>query len=56
MPDVSESVRQGVPGNPGNGGNPGTGGSSDVCALGKKYGGWRPDSPESKICDQTYGR
>ncbi|MFI5677648.1 hypothetical protein [Streptomyces cellulosae] len=28
----------------------------DVCALGKKYGGWRADSPEAMICDQTYGR
>ncbi|MEU6777233.1 hypothetical protein [Streptomyces sp. NPDC046759] len=29
---------------------------SDVCALGRKYGGWRTDSPESVICDQAYGR
>lgn len=28
----------------------------DVCALGKKYGGWRAGSPESTICEQTYGR
>ncbi|MEU9478545.1 hypothetical protein [Streptomyces sp. NPDC048191] len=27
----------------------------DVCALGKKYGGWRGDSPEAVICEQTYG-
>ncbi|MFF7353538.1 hypothetical protein ACFZA1_12915 [Streptomyces filipinensis] len=27
----------------------------DVCALGRKYGGWRSDSPESVICNQTYG-
>ncbi|MFG2352893.1 hypothetical protein [Streptomyces sp. NPDC048521] len=27
----------------------------DVCALGKKYGGWRGDSPEATICEQTYG-
>ncbi|MEU6419401.1 hypothetical protein [Streptomyces spiralis] len=27
-----------------------------VCALGKQYGGWRPDSPEARICGQTYGR
>ncbi|MER6980290.1 hypothetical protein ABT317_25800, partial [Streptomyces carpinensis] len=33
-----------VPGNPG------------VCALGRQYGGWRPDSPEARICGQTYGR
>ncbi|WP_079056294.1 hypothetical protein [Streptomyces caeruleatus] len=52
VPDVSESVRKGVPGNPGSTGNPG---QADVCSLGKKYGGWRPDSPESKICEQTYG-
>ncbi|MFE9452990.1 hypothetical protein [Streptomyces sp. NPDC006739] len=30
-------------------------GSSDVCALGRQYGGWRPDSPEAVICRQTYG-
>ncbi|MFI5687010.1 hypothetical protein [Streptomyces sp. NPDC051636] len=29
--------------------------NSDVCALGKQYGGWRPDSPEATICDRTYG-
>ncbi|MET9836049.1 hypothetical protein ABZ078_43770 [Streptomyces sp. NPDC006385] len=29
--------------------------NADVCALGRKYGGWRTDSPESTICDQTYG-
>ncbi|MER6346381.1 hypothetical protein ACWC10_24580 [Streptomyces sp. NPDC001595] len=28
----------------------------DVCALGRKYGGWRADSPESVICGETYGR
>ncbi|MER6736145.1 hypothetical protein [Streptomyces puniciscabiei] len=27
----------------------------NVCALGKQYGGWRDDSPEAKICQQTYG-
>ncbi|EST21013.1 hypothetical protein [Streptomyces roseochromogenus] len=26
-----------------------------VCALGRQYGGWREDSPESQICDRTYG-
>jgi hypothetical protein len=30
-------------------------GNDDVCALGKKYGGWRSDSPEAVICDRTYG-
>jgi hypothetical protein len=33
-----------------------TRGNADVCALGKKYGGWRPDSPEASMCRQTYGR
>ncbi|MGW4438126.1 hypothetical protein ACWELO_20605 [Streptomyces sp. NPDC004596] len=28
----------------------------DVCALGRQYGGWRGGSPESEICEQTYGR
>jgi hypothetical protein len=28
----------------------------DVCKLGKQYGGWRKDSPEAVICEQTYGR
>ncbi|MDL5200243.1 hypothetical protein [Streptomyces sp. ALI-76-A] len=28
----------------------------DVCALGRKYGGWREDSPQTVICDRTYGR
>ncbi|MEV7992266.1 hypothetical protein AB0O67_10185 [Streptomyces sp. NPDC086077] len=32
------------------------GATTDVCALGRKYGGWRPDSPEAVICEQTYGR
>ncbi|MEU2285152.1 hypothetical protein ABZ614_24965 [Streptomyces sp. NPDC013178] len=31
-------------------------GSTDVCALGRKYGGWRADSPEAVICERTYGR
>jgi hypothetical protein len=30
--------------------------STDVCALGRKYGGWPADSPEAVICRQTYGR
>ncbi|TXJ74690.1 hypothetical protein E2C11_27250 [Streptomyces lavendulae] len=29
---------------------------ADVCDLGREYGGWRGNSPESKICEQTYGR
>ncbi|NBM16418.1 hypothetical protein GUY61_12375 [Streptomyces sp. GC420] len=27
----------------------------DVCAAGRKYGGWRPGSPEARICERTYG-
>ncbi|WP_262061762.1 hypothetical protein [Streptomyces sp. STR69] len=30
--------------------------TSDVCALGRKYGGWQSDSPQSIICGRTYGR
>ncbi|WP_079050211.1 hypothetical protein [Streptomyces sp. NRRL F-5122] len=30
--------------------------NADVCALGRRYGGWRPDSPEARICRGTYGR
>lgn len=40
IPDVAQHV----PKNP------------DVCKLGKQYGGWRKDSPEAVICEQTYGR
>lgn len=29
---------------------------TDLCALGRQYGGWRADSPEAAICEQTYGR
>nr|WP_122620987.1 hypothetical protein [Streptomyces sp. Tu 4128] len=32
-----------------------TGRNTDVCSLGKRYGGWRPGSPESRICEQAYG-
>ncbi len=31
-------------------------GNGDVCSLGKRYGGWRPGSPEAVVCEQTYGR
>ncbi|MFH8493431.1 hypothetical protein [Streptomyces coeruleorubidus] len=48
LPDVSESVRQDVRENVPN--------STDVCALGRRYGGWRADSPEATICRDTYGR
>lgn len=27
----------------------------DICALGRKYGGWRRDSPASVICGRAYG-
>ncbi|MFF1448906.1 hypothetical protein ACFVYF_12255 [Streptomyces sp. NPDC058274] len=30
--------------------------NADVCALGRKYGGWKPDSPEAVICKGAYGR
>jgi hypothetical protein len=30
--------------------------NADVCALGRRYGGWQPDSPEATICRNTYGR
>lgn len=30
--------------------------SPDVCSLGTKYGGWRPDSPQAVICHRTYGQ
>ncbi|WP_328429137.1 hypothetical protein [Streptomyces sp. NBC_00443] len=43
IPDVPDSTRPEVPKN------------TNVCALGKQYGGWRADSPESRICEQTYG-
>ncbi|MFD9396658.1 hypothetical protein ACFWBB_39775 [Streptomyces sp. NPDC060000] len=32
------------------------GGNTDVCALGKRYGGWQGDSPQASICRQAYGR
>ncbi|MGW2589742.1 hypothetical protein ACWCXC_05645 [Streptomyces sp. NPDC001515] len=28
---------------------------SDVCALGRGYGHWPAGSPQSRICDDTYG-
>ncbi|MEU9523063.1 hypothetical protein [Streptomyces sp. NPDC048224] len=43
-----------VPDLPGTSGA-GSGGKADVCSLGKQYGGWRPGSPESRICEQAYG-
>ncbi|MEU0597080.1 hypothetical protein ABZ484_02255 [Streptomyces sp. NPDC006393] len=35
---------------------PGAPADPGVCALGRQYGGWRPDSPEARICGRTYGR
>ncbi|MFE7935314.1 hypothetical protein ACFU6S_42640 [Streptomyces sp. NPDC057456] len=40
IPDVEAEVRR----------------NTDVCALGRTYGGWRGDSPEATICEQAYGR
>nr|WP_079030643.1 hypothetical protein [Streptomyces ambofaciens]CAJ90293.1 putative lipoprotein [Streptomyces ambofaciens ATCC 23877] len=34
---------------------PVTGGRTDVCSLGRTYGGWRPGSPEAVICERAYG-
>ncbi|MGW7052384.1 hypothetical protein [Streptomyces sp. NPDC054887] len=31
-------------------------GGADVCALGEGYGGWQHDSPQARICRDTYGR
>lgn len=28
---------------------------TDICALGRRYGGWHPDSPESLTCEQVHG-
>ncbi|MET9533397.1 hypothetical protein ABZY02_23030 [Streptomyces sp. NPDC006649] len=33
-----------------------SGATADVCGLGEGYGGWTPDSPQARICHQTYGR
>lgn len=41
---------------PGIGGSGQTSGGADLCALGRQYGGWRADSPEAAICQETYGR
>ena len=42
VPDVSEPV-------------PKKAKHTDMCALGRTYGGWRADSPEAVICKQAYG-
>ncbi|MDQ0989642.1 hypothetical protein [Streptomyces sp. V3I7] len=41
--DVPEAARRVASGNP------------DVCALGRKYGGWRQGSQEATICQKVYG-
>ncbi len=28
--------------------------NTDVCALGRKYGGWKADSPEAVICKRSW--
>ncbi|WP_432117587.1 hypothetical protein [Streptomyces sp. bgisy032] len=48
LPDLSKPIREDVQRQ--------APGSSDVCALGRRYGGWRADSPEATICRDTYGR
>ncbi|MBV1942482.1 hypothetical protein [Streptomyces sp. BV286] len=30
--------------------------NTDVCALGRAYGGWKADSPQAAICKDMYGR
>ncbi|MEV6960552.1 hypothetical protein AB0M97_15390 [Streptomyces sp. NPDC051207] len=44
LPALPELIRKQVPG------------TTDVCALGEVYGGWRRDSPEAAICRRTQGR
>ncbi len=44
IPDAQEPIRPEAPKN------------ADMCALGRKYGGWPADSQESRICEQTYGQ
>ncbi|MFF1925675.1 hypothetical protein ACFVW8_34510 [Streptomyces sp. NPDC058221] len=34
---------------------PAPAGGKDVCALGRGYGHWPAGSPQSRICDHTYG-
>ncbi|WP_435878782.1 hypothetical protein [Streptomyces werraensis] len=43
---------------PGGGGSlpGGASGGSDICAMGREYGGWPADSPQARICQDTYGR
>ncbi|GGX67655.1 lipoprotein [Streptomyces fructofermentans] len=48
-PDSREPERHAAPRPPVPG--PGT----DVCALGRSYGGWPADSPQAAICKDVYG-
>ncbi|MCQ6555026.1 hypothetical protein NPS70_17785 [Streptomyces sp. C10-9-1] len=32
------------------------GGPAEVCALGREYGGWLPDSPQARVCGRVYGQ
>ncbi|MFF9809537.1 hypothetical protein ACF1G5_31195 [Streptomyces coeruleorubidus] len=47
LPEIPESARQDV--------HESVPDNTDVCALGRRYGGWRADSPEATICRDTYG-
>ncbi|MFC9608269.1 hypothetical protein ACFTTN_33135 [Streptomyces niveus] len=29
--------------------------AAGLCALGGRYGGWAPDSPQSRLCEEMYG-
>lgn len=43
LPSVEESVK-------------GASGRPNLCALGREYGGWRANSREAALCEETYGR
>ncbi|MEG3627996.1 hypothetical protein [Streptomyces poriticola] len=55
LPSVPDVPAFPDPAGRGTGGN-GKVDSGAVCALGKQYGRWHPDSPEARICEQTYGK
>ncbi|MFF9624066.1 hypothetical protein [Streptomyces griseosporeus] len=44
LPDIAESVHGTVPD------------TTDACALGRQYGGWRADSAEARACARLHGR
>ncbi|MFD4022377.1 hypothetical protein ACFWRV_02510 [Streptomyces sp. NPDC058576] len=48
VPDVPSVTVPAVPRVPG--------GGTDVCALGRGYGGWPAGSRAARICSETYGR